>query len=435
MCIRDRGTPDDKMTLREIYDEMWELDARCNKEENIGTTHEKGDNNVERMTEEDWERWDDNEAQMKNKRTRVYAQVTEQYTQEEYEQWRRVIRQPENPIQTENTELREWIRVMFELSREDMCNWRKEHNQIEEFIGMPHHKTLEQSNMQLEIEIVKVKQQKKMPKPTQKEASRKPTCQEVMNFMAEQVRKLEEDNQRHHEELRKIMDEGFRKLDKRMDRCLKNMNETLDSTSEGIKASPNTEEHIKKIRKIGRKKILNTKEELEMRKGGLINAFNIPINERRELSKSMNYRKNFIKMAKVNHHKIIKKNLNRFKYYLNIATVEEYVTISAIFLKRNISAERWVNNTEERGNGMLLKMREYVMSEEVQYLLVREELTMTEDPYLNEGFTAEKWESRMVRRLSRRELITNTPVIREHGVPELMDHGLSLIHISLNILC
>ena len=32
-----RGTPDDKMALREIYDEMWELDARCNKGETIGT--------------------------------------------------------------------------------------------------------------------------------------------------------------------------------------------------------------------------------------------------------------------------------------------------------------------------------------------------------------------------------------------------------------
>ena len=54
---------------------------------------------------------------------------------EEYEQWRQLITQPEKPIQTENAELREWIRVMFELSREDMCNWRKEHNRIEEFKG------------------------------------------------------------------------------------------------------------------------------------------------------------------------------------------------------------------------------------------------------------------------------------------------------------
>ena len=41
----------------------------------------------------------------------------------------------DRPVQTENAELKEWIRVMFELSREDICKWRKEHNKllIEEF--------------------------------------------------------------------------------------------------------------------------------------------------------------------------------------------------------------------------------------------------------------------------------------------------------------
>ena len=49
-----------------------------------------------------------------------------------------------------------------------MCNWRKEHNRIEEFKGMPNHKNLEQSNMQIKEEIVKVKHQKKMPDPHKK---------------------------------------------------------------------------------------------------------------------------------------------------------------------------------------------------------------------------------------------------------------------------
>ena len=72
-----------------------------------------------------------------------------------------------------------------------------------------------------------------------------------------------------------------------------------------------------------------------------------------------------------------------------------------------------VNHPEEKGNGMILKMSEYVMSEEVQYLLVKKERTMTEDRYLSEGFIAAKWESRMVRRLSRRELIPNIYI----GIP------------------
>ena len=44
-------------------------------------------------------------------------------------------------------------RVMFELSREDMCNWRKKHNQIKGFSKTPNNKNLEQSKDQLEKEI------------------------------------------------------------------------------------------------------------------------------------------------------------------------------------------------------------------------------------------------------------------------------------------
>ena len=50
------------------------------------------------------------------------------------------------------------------------------------------------------------------------------------------VYKRQEYNKRHHETLMKLMDSD-----------LKNRNETLDSTSEGIKASPNTEENLSLI--------------------------------------------------------------------------------------------------------------------------------------------------------------------------------------------
>ena len=85
-------TPNDKMTLREIYDEMWKLDAKNDKEETIETTHDINDKTVEKMAKEDWKRWKNNETQMKIERTGVYAHVTEQYTQEEYEQWRQLSR-------------------------------------------------------------------------------------------------------------------------------------------------------------------------------------------------------------------------------------------------------------------------------------------------------------------------------------------------------
>ena len=51
-----------------------------NEEETIGTAHEKDDTKMEGMTEEDRERCDENCTQMKNERTGVYAQVTEEYT-------------------------------------------------------------------------------------------------------------------------------------------------------------------------------------------------------------------------------------------------------------------------------------------------------------------------------------------------------------------
>ena len=91
---------------------------------------------------------------------------------------------------------------------------------------------------------------------------------------------------------------------KQMDHSFNNLDETLDSTLEGIKVSPNTEERrkeieiteyqgvmpsenknshnkkdnqylekkTKKIRKTCRKKIINTREEWEMITGGLINV-------------------------------------------------------------------------------------------------------------------------------------------------------------------
>ena len=143
----------------------------------------------------------------------------------------------------------------------------------------------------------------------------------------------------YKEETNKQMDSGFNNLD-----------ETLDSTSEGFKVSTNMEENIKKIKKIWRKKIFNTKEEMEMRKGGLINIFNklnkhlTPINKQRELNKVRNCRQNSIKISKVSHHRIITKNLNKFKY-LNISMINEYLTTSIISSIRSIPAEHCINNT------------------------------------------------------------------------------------------
>ena len=81
------------------------------------------------------------------------------------------------------------------------------------------------------------------------------------------------------------------------------------------------------------------------RKGGLINVFNLPINEQRELIKA--------------------------RSQLNMSTIEVYQTISVISSRRNITFKYLVNNPEVKGNEMVLNMSGYVILEEVQYLLVK----------------------------------------------------------------
>ena len=104
--------------------------------------------------------------------------------------------------------------------------------------------------------------------------------------------------------------------------------------------------------------------------------------------------------------------------------VEEYQTISVISSIRNIPVKYLENNPDINGNGMVLNMSDYVRLEEVQYLLGKKEITMTENRELNEGFVSTELQYQMRERyLTRTKIIVNTAVIRGKGVPELMDHG------------
>ena len=137
---------------------------------------------------------------------------------------------------------------MFELSREDMCQWRKEHNQIDKFIEMPNIKKLEQSNVQKKVKIVKMKQQKKIPDQSNKKEEL--SIQEMFKLLLESSKRQEESSKRMEENLKnywKTMEEGFKRMAETMDGCLKNMSRTLNSTSEGIIVNPKTEESGKGI--------------------------------------------------------------------------------------------------------------------------------------------------------------------------------------------
>ena len=72
-----------------------------------------------------------------------------------------------------------------------------------------------------------------------------------------------------------------------------------------------------------------------------------------------------------------------------------YQTISVIFSINNTQLKDLVNIPNDEVIEIVLNTSDYVMLEESQYLLIKKELTMTEDRHLNEDFGAAKWKSRM----------------------------------------
>ena len=67
-------------------------------------------------------------------------------------------------------------------------------------------------------------------------------------------------------------------------------------------------------------------------------------------------------------------------------TIEEYQTISFISLIRKIPVKYLVNSPDIKEKRMVLNMGDYVRLDEIQYLLVKKDITMTENRDLNEDF-------------------------------------------------
>ena len=150
--------------------------------------------------------------------------------------------------------------------------------------------------------VVKVKQQNKMPEqPTQKGG---PSMQDLMNFIAETSKKQEE---RINEKLDQNKEELFKKLDS-INNIFKPVEETQDTTSEGSKEiefkkdqsvlSPennnnetNDECVEMKTEKRHHRKIIKTREEVEMMKNGLTDVFNVPMTNHAERMNFMECRR------------------------------------------------------------------------------------------------------------------------------------------------
>ena len=83
-----------------------------------------------------------------------------------------------------------------------------------------------------------------------------------------------------------------------------------------------------------------------------------------------------------------------------------------------------VNSPDIKGNGKVEYTSDYVRIEEIQYLLIKKDLNMTEHPDLNEDFVSAELQYQIHERyLKSVKFGMNTAVIRTTSADELMDHG------------
>ena len=100
-------------------------------------------------------------------------------------------------------------------------------------------------------------------------------------------------------------------------------------------------------------------------RSGLINFVDNPIIRHRARINGKKYEQNFIKILKVNHHKIVNKNLNKDIFKSNMPISEIHQTMSVIPSMNHRPLKYLTNNPENGMNKIMLHTRDYVMTKKV----------------------------------------------------------------------
>ena len=161
---------------------------------------------------------------------------------------------------------------------------------------------------------------------------------------------------------------------------------------------------IKQIGKLHQKKIINTKEELEMMKIGLINVFNLPITEQTETMNYEDCRRILKEIIEGTHNKPVSKNLSKSIFKWNIPKIEGYNKTSRSSSIMNVPLKYAFSKFDAKVIEVGMDTKEHVVLEEL-------------------------WYKAAVIYITRTEIVMHTRVIRTTSEDEIMDHGLSLIHI------
>ena len=91
---------------------------------------------------------------------------------------------------------------------------------------------------------------------------------------------------------------------------------------------------------------------------------------------------------------------------------------------KNASLKYLSNKPDDERIITVLNTNDYFAFEELQYRLIKKELTMTEEHKVNEDLVAAKWKSRMIARyMTRTEISLNTKEVRTIRTDEVSDYG------------
>ena len=134
----------------------------------------------------------------------------------------------------------------------------------------------------------------------------------------------------------------------------------------------------KKMRQIHQRKLIKTREELEMMNNGLVNVLNILSTEHRKISNFKNNRRSLIEIVIMTHNKTVRKNLRKSIGKFNTPEIKMHNKISVIRLMMDIPLTYLFNKQNDKVIEVGHDTSENYVSERLQYMVIERDVTRTE---------------------------------------------------------
>ena len=284
-------------------------------------------------------------------------------------------RQPEKPTQPGETNFQEsMMRMLMEL-KEDNRDLNKKLDDHSNALMEELNKKLDDNNKNLESMNKKIESWSEDNRKWRKERKDdgKPAIEEVPNdeTMEELSLQSQDDGKQteNKEDSKALL---FENKHHRSEEIIQHKEVIIESVNnQAIQKTEDKEIENQMIKKkeerrmIRPRKVRITQEILEMTRSGLINFMDNPIIKHRTRINGKKYEKNFIKILKVNHHKIVNKNLNKDIFKSNMPISEIHQTRSFDSLMNNRPLKYLINNPDDGTIKTTLHISNYGVTEKV----------------------------------------------------------------------